>query len=203
MQYKIVKLKEKEIPILIQIHNKYLGEREYLNKKEILKRIQNNTGIFLLAKNEKDQIIGIKIGYVEGDTCIGRGIAVEKGYRKQGVGKALVKEFERILKQYPKVKKYIFASTTIEGIPFHISLGYKPSILIQSSNEIDIKGLNLHEDIIKEKIFNKQHNVYQVYTHYNEELDYEYFNTLKNRYANIDIQYLFEKEVREMGLRPL
>lgn len=198
MQYKIVKLKEKEIPILIQIHNKYLGEREYLDRKEILKRIENNTGIFLLAKNVKDQIIGIKIGYIEGDICIGRGIAVEKEYRKQGVGRALVKEFERILKQYPKVKKYIFASTTIEGIPFHISLGYKPSILIQSSSEIDIKELNLHKDIIKEKVFNKEYNVYQIYTYYNEELDYEYFNTLKNRCPNIDIQYLFKKEVGEM-----
>ena len=72
----------------------------------------------------------------------------------------------------------------------------------ENGNQILLKKMDDNwEDIevgILEDVYKRQ-----VYTHYNEELDYEYFNTLKNRYANIDIQYLFEKEVREMGLRPL
>ncbi len=184
-----------EIDSVIDFHNKYLGKREFINQEEFIKRVNSNTGIFLIAKDNKNNIIGTKLGYIDNDICIGRGIAVDKEYRRLGVGKSLVKEFEVELTKLPNVKKYTFASSTLEGVPFHIKLGYKPTILLQSKDKELLRKVNIKNCTIIDSSYNEDYKVYQVYLKPNKDLDFNDLSKLKVKYPNIDIQYLFEKNI--------
>ena len=189
---KIEPIKKEEIKEVIEFHNKYLGSRPFITQEEIQKRIDTNTGIFLTAK-DNNKIVGIKLGYIDKDTCTGRGIAVDKNYRRIGIATMLITEFEKRLKQYPNIKKYVFASSTIEGVPFHIKMGYKPSLLIQSPNKSEIDIISSNEFNIQNSIYNKEFNVYQLYIK-EDNLNLNRLNKLKNTYPNLDIQYLFSKD---------
>ena len=189
---KIEPIKKEEIKEVIEFHNKYLGSRPFITQEEIQKRIDTNTGIFLTAK-DNNKIVGIKLGYIDKDTCTGRGIAVDKNYRRIGIATMLITEFEKRLKQYPNIKKYVFASSTIEGVPFHIKMGYKPSLLIQSPNKSEIDIISSNEFNIQNSIYNKEFNVYQLYIK-DDNLNLNRLNKLKNTYPNLDIQYLFSKD---------
>ncbi len=187
-------MQENKIKKVINFHNKYLGKRTFINKKEITNRLKNNTGIFLTAK-ENDKIIGIKLGYINGNICIGRGIAIDKEHRRLGIGKSLVKEFEKQLNKYLNIKKYIFASSTLEGVPFDINLGYKPIILLQSSHKILLKETDLKDFTTVDRTYNQDYNLYQAYIKPKRELNMEYLSKLKSKYPQVDIQYLFEKDL--------
>ena len=190
---KIEPIKKEEIKEVIEFHNKYLGSRPFITQKEIQKRIDTNTGIFLTAK-DNNKIVGIKLGYIDKDTCTGRGIAVDKNYRRIGIATMLITEFEKRLKQYPNIKNYVFASSTIEGVPFHIKMGYKPSLLIQSPNKSEIDIISSNEFNIQNSIYNKEFNVYQLYIK-EDNLNLNRLKKLKASYPNLDIQYLFTKDL--------
>ncbi|MGI6443952.1 MAG: GNAT family N-acetyltransferase [Candidatus Dojkabacteria bacterium] len=195
MEYKISEMQTDKIDSVVDFHNKYLGKRGFINKEEFIKRVKSNTGIFLVAKDSKNNIIGIKLGYIDKDICIGRGIAVDKKHRRLGVGKSLVKKFEEELTKSPNVKKYIFASSTFEGVPFHIELGYKPTILLQSKDKELLRKVNIKNCTIIDSSYNEDYKIYQVYLKANRDLDYNDLSKLKSQYPNIDIQYLFEKNI--------
>ena len=193
MKLTIEDVKKEEINEVIKFHNKYLGTRPFITQEEIQKRIDTNTGIFLTAK-DNNKIVGIKLGYIDKDICIGRGIAVNKEYRRMGVGTMLVTEFEKRVKQYPYIKKYVFASSSLEGVPFHIKMGYKPSLLIQSPNKSDIDKISSMEFNIQKRMYNKEFNVYQLYIK-EDNLNLNTLKKLKASYPNLDIQYLFTKNL--------
>ena len=183
---------EKNISEVIKFHNKYLGGRDSINKEEISKRLKSNKGIFLVAKDER-KLIGIKLGYIDNNICIGRGIAVDKEFRRLGIGKELIKTFEDRLKSFTNIKKYVFASSTQEGVPFHIEFGYRPLILLQSKDKNLLQSINLEKFTIKQNHYNKDYNVYQIYLESKKKLDLTYLSKIKSKYPQIDIQYLFEK----------
>ena len=193
MKLTIEDVKKEEINEVIKFHNKYLGTRPFITQEEIQKRIDTNTGIFLTAK-DNNKILGIKLGYIDKDTCTGRGIAVDKNYRRIGIATMLITEFEKRLKQYPNIKNYVFASSTIEGVPFHIKMGYKPSLLIQSPNKSEIDIISSNEFNIQNSIYNKEFNVYQLYIK-EDNLNLNRLKKLKASYPNLDIQYLFTKDL--------
>lgn len=186
-------MQEKDIPEVINFHNNYLGERDFINERELLDRLESNRGIFLVAKDENEKIVGIKLAFIENDVCLGRGVAVDKNFRRLGIGKELVSIFELELKKFPGVKKYVFASSTQEGVPFHIKLGYKPLILLQSENNVLLEGMDFNMFTVREKLFNKEYNVYQVYLESDKELDLNFLSKIKAQYPELEITYLFEK----------
>ncbi|NLD25252.1 GNAT family N-acetyltransferase [Candidatus Dojkabacteria bacterium] len=192
-RYKISQMQEKDIPEVINFHNNYLGERDFINERELLDRLESNRGIFLVAKDEDEKIVGIKLSFIENDVCLGRGVAVDKNFRRLGIGKELVSIFELELKKFPGVKKYVFASSTQEGVPFHIKLGYKPLILLQSENNVLLEGMDFNMFTVREKLFNKEYNVYQVYLESDKELDLNFLSKIKAQYPELEITYLFEK----------
>jgi len=193
--YKISPVQDSEIDDIINFHNKYLGERDFINKKEISERLHSNSGIFLTAKDSNGNILGIKLGYIDKDICIGRGIATDNRYRRLGIGKSLVNAFEKELKKFKHVKKYIFASSTQEGVPFHIKLGYKPIVLLQSKNKELLDKIDLGNFTITKNSYNDMYNTYQIYLKPNRKLDLKYLSELKSNYSDINIQYLFEKNL--------
>ena len=184
---------ENDIPEVIDFHNNYLGIRDFINEKEILSRLKSRRGIFLVAKDENEKIVGIKLAFIENDVCLGRGVAVDKNFRRLGIGKELVSIFELELKKFPGVKKYVFASSTQEGVPFHIKLGYKPLILIQSENKDLLENIDFNKVTVREKFFNKEYNVYQIYLESEENLNLDFLSKLKTQLPELEITYLFEK----------
>lgn len=186
-------MQEKDIPEVINFHNNYLGERDFINERELLDRLESNRGIFLVAKDEDEKIVGIKLSFIENDVCLGRGVAVDKNFRRLGIGKELVSIFELELKKFPGVKKYVFASSTQEGVPFHIKLGYRPSVLLQSEKKDLLENIDFNKFTIREKCFNKEYNVYQIYLESKENLDLNFLKKLKIQYPKLGITYLFEK----------
>jgi len=192
-----VEMKKNEIDEVIAFHNKYLGKREFINHDELEDRLDSKRGIFLVAKDEKENIVGIKLGYVEGPLCIGRGIAVDKKYRRMGIGKSLIEEFDNRLKELGTVRQYIFASDTKEGIPFHISFGYKRILLAQFKEKdlgkkIKPKGYNISKMNLMKDL-----NCYQIFLNPkgNKVVDFEEFNKLKDLYPGIEIVLFFVKSV--------
>ena len=186
-------MQEKDVVEVVKFHNKYLGKRDFINERELLSRLKTNRGIFLVTKDEDEKIFGIKLAFIENDVCLGRGVAVDKNFRRLGIGKELVSIFELELKKFPGVKKYVFASSTQEGVPFHIKLGYKPLILLQSENNVLLEGMDFNMFTVREKLFNKEYNVYQVYLESDKELDLNFLSKIKAQYPELEITYLFEK----------
>lgn len=195
MRYKICPMQESEIYKVMRLHNKYLGKKDFINKKEISRRLKLNKGIFLVAKDDSGSIVGIKLGYIENNICIGRGIAVDKKFREQGIGRELIEVFEDKLRNFPYLKKYIFASSTEEGVPFHIRLGYKPSILLQSKDKEFLEEIHIKNFTIKRNSYNKSYKVHQACLESSKELDLDYLSKIKLKYPQVDIQYLFEKNL--------
>ena len=193
MNYRVSKLEEEDVAKVVSLHNEYLGERDFINGKEIVDRLKSNRGIFLIAKDEEENLIGIKLAFIDNDVCLGRGVVVDKNFRRLGIGKKLISIFEDELRKYPEVKKYVFASSTQEGVPFHIKLGYKPLILLQSENKDLIESVDLDKFEIRERLYNKEFKVYQVYMDSKENLDIKYLQKIKKQYPNLEITYLFEK----------
>ena len=194
MEFTIKNLKEKQIKEAIRFHDRYLGRHNIVNEQELKKRIRTNRGIFLVADDNKNNIIGIKFGYLEGKQCIGRGIAVLPKWRRKGVGSSLVKEFERQLKANKRIKKYVFASATETGIPFHIFMGYKPMVLIQFKNKTLRSKINLSGFKISKEKYKKDYKVYQIYIKIGSSS--QNLNNLKRlikKFPKINIQYVFSK----------
>ncbi len=198
--FTIKKLQQNQIKEVIKLHNKHLGKRDFINEEELKKRIKTNRGIFLIAEDNKThKIIGIKFGYFDGKECTGRGIVVLPKWRRRGVGKVLVEEFEKQLKANQKIKKYVFGSATETGIPFHIYMGYNPVALMQFKDKNLRNKLNLSGfKILKEK-YNKDYKIYQI--HIKLKKSSQNLNNLKmliKKFPKINVQYVFSKSTAKL-----
>src|SRR5262245_43842891 len=99
----------------LAVYRAVLGEHRRVNKEAILDRLQSGAGVFYGAFDmEAGMMVGIKFGFIDGGTCVGRGIAVLPAYRRQGVGTKLLRQFERDLATRPDVRGYVFGSSSGE-----------------------------------------------------------------------------------------
>ena len=90
-----------------------MGAREHTTSQEVVRRLENGRGIFYIAVDTAtSEIVGIKFGYIEGNTCIGRGIAVLREYRHQEIGTQLLRQFEAELQSTSDVNNYVFGSAS-------------------------------------------------------------------------------------------
>lgn len=199
MKYKIRELIKDDIDNILVFYEKYLGKNDWMNKTEILKRLDTNTGIFLVATNTKNEIVGIKFAYLDNGDFIGRGIAVSPEFRRYGVGKSLVKEFEKRAKKMSPNGNYYFGSATPEGVPFHIKMGYEPSVLIQYTNPELRSKIDLTTFEIESDQYNEQYKIHQIYIKIDpENQKLEYLQQLKLKFPEVGIQYFFKKPVKDM-----
>jgi GNAT superfamily N-acetyltransferase len=113
-------------------------------------------------------MVGIKFGYIDGSTCVGRGIAVLPAYRRRGIGAKLLRLFEQELAARPDLKSYVFGSSTDEGVPFHLAQGYQPRVLFQFEDPALRSKLNLSDMQITHEGYNDTYHVYQIYVELRE-----------------------------------
>jgi len=181
----------------LQVWEATLGNGFKLDRPEVAGRLQNGTGIFYVAVDTgSNRIVGIKFGYFEGNACIGRGIGVLPEYRRQGIATRLVRRFEQDLQANPAIQVYAFGSGTTEGVPFHIAMGYIPKALVQFTDRdlrssLDFSGFNISWDG-----YNEEHRVYQIYIGLEaSQANLDYLRALQAQYPQVNIQYLFEKNI--------
>ncbi len=181
----------------LQVWKATLGDGFKLDRQEVADRLINGTGLFFIALDTgTDRIVGIKFGYIDGEVCIGRGIGVLPEYRRQGIATRLVRTFEQGLQANPAVKLYAFGSGTTEGIPFHISMGYYPQVLVQFTDRDLRPGLDFSMFAITDEGYNEQHQVYQIYvTLEASQANLENLRALQTQYPQVNVQFFFEKSL--------
>ena len=198
MGISIEEMKRDEIGEVVGVYNRCLGCKDQSIGEELSKWSDDNTGIFLVAK-DGGEIIGIKLAHIEGEVCIGKGLAVEKEYRGMGVGTKLIQEFKERLKEYPNLKQYVFASATNEGIPFHIKMGYVPKVFIQFKEEGIRESISPEGYILEEDIFNNDYDVYQLtFVPKDGELNLNSLKELESLYPDLDISFLFSENFNKI-----
>lgn len=182
-----------------RLYEAVLGARPNVTPQRLLERLTNGQGIFYVAVDTNtNKVVGIKFGYVEGDTCIGRGIAVLPAYRRQGIASQLLQAFEAEMRANPQIKHYLFGSATTEGIPFHLASGYLPTVLIQLADRTLREKIDLTGFTITEEGYNETYQIYQIYTTLQApEQNLAYFHQLQQRFPLADVQFVFSKQLRE------
>ena len=137
---------------------------EHTEKEEIVHRLDNGSCEFFMAiDSTTNKIVGVKLGYIDDNRAVGRGVAVLPAYRRLGIGRQLYQAFEEALKARGDVEFYVFGSATSEGVPFHISNGYKPQILIQFDEMALRQQLDLTGFEIETERMNEEYGCYQIY----------------------------------------
>lgn len=195
MSIEIFPLTLEKLDQALQVWEATLGTDFMLERQEVVNRLQNGQGIFYVAVDtDSNRIVGVKFGFIDEDTCIGRGIGVLPAYRRQGVAKRLVRQFEQDLQAMPAVKLYAFGSGTTEGVPFHIVMGYFPKALVQFTDQnlrpnLDFSAFNITHDG-----YNDQHQVYQIFIAIDQsQANLDYLRNLQVEYPQVNVQYFFEK----------
>lgn len=201
MSIRIEKLTEVRVEGAMQLYETSFGAKQHTTSQTLLERMNKQTGIFYIAIDEAtDRVVGLKFGYLEGDTCIGRGIAVLPEYRRQGIASTLLHHFEADLHAHPTVHHYVFGSATDEGIPFHIASGYQPRALLQFAESQDRGKLNLDNFRITSEGYNEEHQVYQIYLELERpEQNLTYLHHLQTEFPTVNVQFVFSKTFSHSG----
>jgi GNAT superfamily N-acetyltransferase len=194
----IEKLKSEKVSAAMVLYQQTFGPREHTTSQEILHRLNNKRGIFFVALDtETDEIIGFKFGYVEGNTCIGRGIAVLPQYRRRGIGTQLLRRFEEEMQSRSGITKYVFGSASDEGVPFHLASGYLPTVLIQFENSQLREQLDLSGFTIMREGYNPEYQVYQIYLELEQpQQNLTCLRTLQHTFSETNVQFVFSRQMK-------
>ena len=82
--------------------------------KEILKKIQRDPDLFLLAMVDGN-IVGTVIGGFDGRRGLVYHLAVDDNYREHGIGSILMEEVEKRLREKGCIKSYLLVTTENES----------------------------------------------------------------------------------------
>jgi GNAT superfamily N-acetyltransferase len=194
----IEKLTPEKVNEALALYQGIFGVREHTTSQEIMHRLSNKHGIFYVAINtETGEIIGIKFGYIEGNTCIGRGIAVLPQYRRRGIGTQLLRRFEEEMRSRSGISNYVFGSASDEGVPFHLANGYLPRVLIQFKNSQLRERLDLSGFTMTQEGYNQKHKVYQIYLELEQpQQNLAYLRMLQRTFPDTNVQFVFSKQVK-------
>lgn len=195
MTIDIVKLTPERLDEALQVYESVLGTSFRLDKEEILERLQTCRGVFYVAIDTDTQhVIGIKFGYIDGDTCVGRGIAVLPAYRREGTATRLVRQFEQDIQAILAVRQYVFGSSRTEGIPFHIAAGYEPQGLILFRDRLLRDRLDMSGFKITYEGYEEQYQMYQIFIALERlQANLAYLHNLQNEFPETNVQFFFQR----------
>jgi GNAT superfamily N-acetyltransferase len=181
----------------VAVFRAVLGDFDFVSGAAILARLQQDTGIFYAAFDvDTGRMVGIKLGYIDGSTCVGRGIAVLPDYRRQGIGAKLLHQFEQDLAARGDVSSYVFGSSSDEGVPFHLAMGYQPRALVQFENAALRDKLDLSSMQITHEGYNDAYHVYQVYIELGkQDRNLANLRRMQHEMPEVNVQLLFAKSI--------
>jgi len=102
------------------------------DRDEILKKLQRDPDLFLVATSD-EKIIGSVIGGFDGRRGLIYHLAVEQGYREQGIGSQLMDEVENRLRLKGCIKSYLLVTRENESaMRLYEKRGWQPmdSVLV-------------------------------------------------------------------------
>lgn len=120
-------------------------------------------------------------------------IAVDSNYRKKGIAKELINEFEKRCKD--KGIKHIDLGARFRACPLYISLGYKPSLMVQI---FDFATL---DDIRKANVYNLKEGFSWMSDAYGfmffevDSVKEEYIKCFEDKVPTSHAQFIFEKDL--------
>ena len=163
--------------------------------EEMKKTLEIDNSFLLYIEDNKTIIAaltGKNINTTEQKITIGV-MAVDKEYRRKGIAKELISEFEkRCLK---KNIKHIDLGARFRACPLYLSMNYIPSLMIQvfgSTTIDDIKRINTYN--FKEKCLWQDNNygfiIYEI-----DEVREEYIKWFEKNIEKSHAQYIFEKDL--------
>ena len=101
-----------------------------------IEKLVKNVSISLVARNEKDLIVGVLFGLT--DFCYWlyiTDLGVDKNYERQGIGSKLMKKAHEIAGGEKDIAVYLIANDN--AIPFYEKLGMKKADEVMKFNHIE------------------------------------------------------------------
>lgn len=186
---KIGLLQKKDIAEVLKFEMEYTDSKE--NIEQITERFNKFPKLFAVCY-ENDGIVGEASGYVKLDKIILHSISVKDGYRNKGIGKKVLKFFEKNAKEYGD----IISVTSEESVA--IEDFYKTNYYTPKSILIQIKLKNVPEDY-KEKSYSLINEREEGDTKFlyikSDEYHPEIKKELKEEYNAFSVNIVFEKEI--------
>lgn len=103
---------------------------------EILKKLQRDPDLFLLAEQD-GEIVGTVLGGYDGRRGMVYHLAVQASYRLRGIGDALMEELERRLKQKGCIRYYLMVTyDNHEAIRFYEKRGWEKMNLLTYGKDL-------------------------------------------------------------------
>jgi ribosomal protein S18 acetylase RimI-like enzyme len=124
-----------DIPGLAMLYKQFWNENSCIEKMQNqFEKLQHNDTHILLCAVGQNQLVGSVMGIVceelYGDCrpfMVIENMIVDKNYRKNGIGKALFSELERIAKERNCTQIILVTETDrIDACRFYESMGFKP-----------------------------------------------------------------------------
>ena len=112
--------------------SQYPKERFY----ERIEKLVKNVSISLVARNEKDLIVGVLFGLT--DFCYWlyiTDLGVDRNYERQGIGSRMMKKAHEIAGGEKDIAVYLIANDN--AIPFYEKLGMKKADEVMKLNHIE------------------------------------------------------------------
>ena len=160
--------------------------------KDILK-IDNN---FLMYIEDNNQIIAALIGkdLNKKDQKITMSIiAVDSKYRRKGIAKTLILEFEK--RCLEKNIKHLELGSRIRACPLYLAMHYKPSLMIQVYNYPTIDDIKKKNKYNLKEISSWQGDNYGYIIYKTKEVKEEYIKWFEKNIKNSHAQYIFKKDL--------
>ena len=119
-------------------HYYTMGERF----EEIKTTFETDNDFLMYIEDEEKIIAAITGKNIDNQQITSSMIGVDKKYRKQGIAKMLINEFEKRCKN--KNIKHIDLGARFRACPLYLALNYKPSLMIQVFDFITIDEVKKH-----------------------------------------------------------
>ena len=120
-------------------------------------------------------------------------MAVDPNYRRKGLARLLINEFEKRCKE--KEILHIDLGARFRACPLYISMNYKPSLMIQVFDFASVEDVKNQNKYNFEEGFSWQGDGYGFIFYKIDEVKEEYIEWFEKNVKTAHAQYIFEKDL--------
>lgn len=166
------------------------------DRLEEMKRTFEIDKDFLMYIEDNDKIIaaltGKSLDLNKGKITIGV-IGVSNSYRRKGIAKLLITEFEK--RCLEKNIKHIDLGARFRACPLYLDLNYKPSLMIQVFDFSTIDDIRKNNKFNFRELSSYQSDIYGFIFYEIDEVKEEYIKWFEQSVKTAHAQFIFEKDL--------